>query len=94
MPLNPYLHHEYLQSVIPDSYYRCRRCGGGPVMYSLTMSDHCLNCTSYVVSEPLFRLGDVVSSIKRLFKKFTSAFRGMPKPKVDPFFRLTEGLDL
>ncbi|MBM4253403.1 MAG: hypothetical protein FJ146_15650 [Deltaproteobacteria bacterium] len=94
MPLNPYLHHEYLQSVIPDSFSRCRRCGGGPVMYSVTMSDHCLNCRSYVVSEPMFRWSDVVTGIKRLFKKFISVFCGMPKTKVDPFFRLTEGLDL
>jgi len=77
MSFNPYLHHEYLRRTIPGVHSRCRRCGGGPVINSLTGSDHCLNCRNHLVSQPFFRFGDVVSTIKRVIKKFTSVFRGM-----------------
>mgnify|MGYP006281603833 CR=1 FL=1 len=94
MSFSPYLHREYLECLVQQHKSRCSQCGSGPLIWSTNYYDQCLNCGSHVVSESLLSLSSLLTELKVSLQSLLAKLRGMPKTKVDPFFRLTEGLDL
>lgn len=72
------IYSAYPRAFLGDSAYRCRRCGGSPVMGSDGfLMDHCMNCGNWQSAvEPLsIGFGVAKRKIVSLFKKTRARLR-------------------